>query len=611
MSLRLCGLFALFAAVLATAPSASADSRPFESILPGVEIVQPATDMSAEPAAAFAREPQQPSTAGQDAMSAVFYRAMALIISGKHGEAATRLRELRISGLERGIRNLPHFAMELLSRAQTMAKEKKYEEAQFLLTHALELAPEDPRVWFGASSLFDLTGYVTAVRNWMRGASLITRSPVLAGGVAAGILLVVLFATTIGLLVVSVLNVTRAAEPLFDRVARFFSYRYRAIGAALTLLGLLILPISAGLLPALAVWTVLVAGAVRGMRTFAVLSGLLMIMWGLALPTIVTVLLAVRSSVPLEIERIQTSSASPTARPVLEQALTIRPGDPLLLFTLGNIAWTENRITDAYKLYEAARERAAADQGVRNAVDVSYGAALLRLGRNDDAAQVLSGIESRGAVSYELYNNLSLVALASLDTGAAESYAMKALALRPRSAAVSSGVGQPAAPQPLITQAPAGSLVAVLFWHPGAMGDRERARRIASAAHSMLFRGSPELLVGLGVLTLLTAALVGRRRAAIVMAAPPPPARSRIWSLFPGGRLVMAGRPAAGLFVLVGVLSLASLALEGPITVPSASYLPVPDQLPLLVAAAVLFVAGTLWPLGWMDDGDMSANGGV
>ena len=534
---------------------------------------------------------------------AQFYAAVEKLDQGDFGAAAKGLEGLKARAALANYQNLTELSFQLVARAERAKIAGKDEEASFLARWAESLSPTDARIQLALAKFpaaFEGRGFFSRAIGAMK---LLPSHPYLSSALLCTLLLVVLVAGTLGMLLVSVIQLLRHGDSIVEGLGKLFPYAWRGFGAIGLMLVLLTVPLAGGLLCALACWGLLLTRYVTACRRFSLNAGILILTWGLAIPVLAAARLTLGSDLLRAMEEIHNDAYVPRAEMVLHDPIRAGGREPVVSFLLGVSRYREGDLKGAQTNFTQAVE-ASSGGALRRAAQVNLGAAMLALGDVKGGRDALVRAEEEGVTSFELYYNLSQAQLLLLDTEAARRYSQLALAAdRERLARLEQSTGENQAHRPLLSHAPTSTLLPQLLRTTlvGAAPAAELQRsdsRTARLVGLLLIAGKTETIVLLGLLSIALGWYVthrakhaaGEREPRVVQEGAP----SLVWYLLPGGGFVAAERPMIGATVLTAVIACVLLAFGSPVRplpgIPPASA----SVTALLCGAATIFLFGAI-----------------
>lgn len=566
------------------------------AVLPGVVAAAPAKESVSQVKAVE----MQPVT-----LIAQFYAAIAKLEKGDFGAAASELDALKARAAGVSYSNLTELSFQLIARAERAKLDGKDEEAAFLARWAESLSPTDARIQLALAKFpaaFDGREFLSRAFAALQ---LLPSHPYLGAALVCTLLLVVLVAATLGMLLVSIIQLLRHGDSIVEGLGKLFPYAWRGFGAIGLLLVLLAAPLAGGLLFAIACWGLVLTRYVPACRRFSLNAGVLILTWGLAIPVIGAARLTLGSDLLRAMEEIHNDAYVPRAETVLREPIRGGRSEPVVSFLLGVSRYREGDLAGAHTNFTQAVEASSAG-ALRRAAQVNLGATMIRLGDVKGGRDALVRAEEEGVASFELYYNLSQAQLLLLDTEAARRYSQLALAAdreRLNQLEQSAAAGTSQVHPPLLAHAPTSTLLPQLLRTTlvGAAPAAELQRRDSRTARLvglLLVAGKTETIVLLGLLSIAfgwfvthrSRHAVGEREPVVEQEGTP----SLVWYVLPGGGFVAAERPMLGATVLTAVIACVLLAFGSPVR-PLPGIPPATASVPvLLCGAATIFLLGAL-----------------
>ena len=355
-----------------------------------------------------------------------FYKALKDIHAGDYAQAGESLVGIRKLAKEFGYSNMSEYSVELVAVAQQFVDDGKLEGAAFLLNHAISLSPNHPRVNLSVASFYQLIGFRNAVAHVVTAVSNVFDYPIMFWTLILNVMLLTLVAMSLSLITVCVIQLLRGGDVLLERIMRFFPRSSRGYFGPLVWAALLITPLFLGILPALAVWAVMLSYVKKNCRWVAALAGLIIISWGAGIPFIMKVGLNTEHAINRVLEEVHNANYVPSGEKFLMAQLEQNPEDPEVLFAVAQTLHRRDLSFEAQGLYQKVTEVVSEKSPLHAMSVLNLGAINYVDGRLVDAKELFELLERRRAESFELYYNLALVHLALLDTVKHREYYNKA-----------------------------------------------------------------------------------------------------------------------------------------------------------------------------------------
>ena len=535
----------MFSLLLSTSEWASSEPRSAEFVGP----VQPANEPT----------PTVIHPGPSAVIETSFYKALNFIYAGQFSSASDKFSELRTFAAAQGYENLPPYSFSLIQAAKRENIDR--EQQGFLLRWSKELSPRDARVALALSGYPEIIGFSAAFGSWMNFVKYSFRQPILGATVAANILLIGLAALTLAAVVVCLVQILGNAERIFDELGYRLPPVNRGITTPALFAAILILPIFGGLLFALAAWSMLLSASILACRRLALMTSLLIVSWGLAIPVLAIV--GENSNAPLirTYEALSGNSYLPGAVDAFA-----KPGgageSPLAHLAYAQALTYEDKLDAAAQGFE----RAAANlSGVRDAALLNLAVVNYRQQKVQDARNLLEKLEREDKGSFELFYNLALIHLSQLNMAEHRKYyELTRESDSKRLLRVEADQG--AHPTLLMSGAPKSELILQLFKvESGAgIGAAAKINSKQNALASALVHGFGAAgIVYLGFAMMIYCGLrrgaprVARVRAGDGAQTCTLDSKLLIWSLIPGGALFAGSSPCYGMLLLAAFLGCA------------------------------------------------------
>ncbi len=359
---------------------------------------------------------------GKPSFHKLFYSGVRNIYNNKFVEASTYFKELhRLARLD-GYKNLSMYSFQLLEIAKRQLNKENRAEARYLAREAIELSPEDARVYFAAATLgANIDG--TSIFDYIRSGMLfMVRQPTILVTVGLNTLLVGLVAVTLSYLIVAVVQLATNYRRIFYSIAKILPRSFAGTLGPIFLLVLLAAPLYGGILTCIACWSVLLAVSLRPTRWLPLLAGVLILSWALSVRVISVASQNVHTPLNKALENAAALNYVPRDKTIIEDALEQNPLDPLLEFSYGTILLHEGNITFAKTYYEQALKHAYRNRYLRALSNANLGVIAYKLKDFPSALQHFTQAEADGVKGFELYRNMSLTYLAQADVANHRSY---------------------------------------------------------------------------------------------------------------------------------------------------------------------------------------------
>lgn len=478
------------------------------------------------------------------ALETSYYQAVNLIYEGQFGVASNKFEELKSAAAGLGIENMPEFSFALLERTETMLESGDREKASFLLRRAEQLSPTDARVVFAVALFSELNGMSASTKMLFRAALLALGQPVVLGTVIANGLLLMLCAVTLACLLVTLVQITKHAEGVFDTVYRWLPQASRGVLGPPTVLALLVLPALGGVLFALSVWSIVLARSVKHCRGVAFMTAVLCMVWGLAIPLINTLGRNATAELSWNLDALHNHGYSPAALETVSHALQDSPKDPLLRFASAELLQLDGRLQEARAIYESLLREAPA---VGSQARFQLGVLAFQEQSFAAAREAFEKLEKDGIFPFETAYNLALAHMSELNTEGHRKY-YELAAEEDRSRAVRLEAETKTNPSPVLVGPPASLFPSFLLTaRDGGAAALVTENRLAA---SMLRGARPIFLIAVGVAVFLIV-LLGPKSVAVRKRAGEPGVVTRwLWRALPGGSQFADTAPARGGFLL-------------------------------------------------------------
>ena len=505
-----------------------------------------------------------------------FYRALALARSGNFDSAQSNLNEIKQIALEQGYSNLSEYSTELVRAAQTASASGNRDIATMLLEYASELSPTHPRVQLLVASFWDLLGPDDALSHVNAAFSNMWSYPIFRWTLTLNVMILGLLGMTLALSITCVVQILRNGEQIALELGRRFPRHLRGLMGPVTLATAILAPIYLGVLGMLAVWSLALSVSSRGCRSLSWVTGLLLIVWGVAVPFIVEMGESTGDHLNGIFEEVHAGNYVPAEEDFLLDQLSKNPDDPYVLFAVAQSLHRKGLTFEAQGVYQKVTEVVKENTPLHFASLLNLGVINLQDGRLKDARDLFELLERRKYKSFELFYNLALIHLALLDTAKHRMY--YELAKSDDKARLDRLViGGLEEAQPLVGAPPASIYTNRLFSSVKSASpdrkQRDRARVESICAATMRY-GSPTLFVLLGVAMVLAGGYLSftwsrpqrkRPTMSFELAAPSEGTVSRLWSLIPAGMFLAGERPVVGSMVVALFLMLTFSALDAPV----------------------------------------------
>ena len=504
-----------------------------------------------------------------DSLQKIFYQAVNQIYERKLGAASQTLESLKNFAKGQGYVNLPDFSFELLNRAIAAREAGNIQEVSYFVHHSILLSPEDPRVNLAAASFYKVLGVGKALGYFLKSIRSLSANPVVYYTVKANLWIVALIAITLALFITNVVQMIRNGELVY----RFFKERLprsaSCILGALALSAVMIVPLFAGILTMLVVWSLMLAICVKSCRWFAFVCGAVIALWGWAIPEISTIGFNVEQRINQVVQEINNRSFTPQGEDYIVRALERSPNNPLLLFALAELYQLKGLDNEAKKRFEEVVAKGGNNEPLKVAAHINVATIEYQNKNLKVAESMFEDIESRGYGSFELYYNLALTKLALLDTDSHRTYFARAQEIDAvRAEEIENAQGEKR--NALMVPVPPEFYNEIIFQDIEGDEEQKTAEYIArrdGLAGALMKSATPARLSLIGLLLMFLSGLVFRshaRRGAIDPSLPEG-VSSVLWLIVPAGHYVAGKRPVLGSLMLSVILALIVVALEAPI----------------------------------------------
>jgi len=504
-----------------------------------------------------------------ESLQKTFYQAVNQIYEGKLGAASQTLEGLKNFAQDQGYINLPDFSFELLNRAIQANEAGRLQEVSYYVHHSILLSPEDPRVNLAAASFYNALGFGKAFQYLLKSIGSLSANPIVYYTVKVNAWIVSLVAITLALFITSVVQIIRNGDSLY----RYFKSRaprgYSCIFAAALLAVVMIAPLFAGILTMLAVWSIVLAMSVKSCRWFALVCGLVLVLWGRAIPQISTIGFNVQQRINQVVQEINNRSFTPQGEDFIVRALEYNPNDPLLLFALAELYQLKGLDFEAKQRYEEVVKKAGENEPLKVAAHMNLATIEYQNGNLKVAESMLADIEGRGYGSFELYYNLALTKLALLNTVAHRVYFAKAQEIDQYRAEIIE-TSQGSRRNALMVPVPREFYSKIIFQD---VEDSDAAHaadyvvRRAKLAGTLMWGATPSRISVIGIICMFIAGILfksnSRKRRSYALVEERE--SSSLWLIVPAGSFIAGRRPALGSCILAVFLALVVIALEAPI----------------------------------------------
>ena len=578
--------------LVATEPSAHAEtSEKLEAVV--------AEDLQTAPLAVVTLDKATPDQIS-NLVTQKFYRAISQVYQSNFAAAAIEFSAIRDFGEKREFANFPEFSHELIRSAEVAGTKGKAATIQFFLAQAAELSPTHPRIQFELSHQYKYIGLTKALGH----ISTALRYSVDYPGVMFSILIQVFFFSligiTLGLLIAVLIQLVRNSEMILARIARPFPRPYRNIFALLLFPILLVFPLKAGLLGAMACWAVLLTIFKAECKYLGVACGVLFIAWGIGLPVIQQFSASLGDPQMHALEELNNASFAPNSESLMFDTMLPTAHEPIVKLIAAQSLYRLGDEEAAVGIYENLYQMAGAERDVLRVAALNLAALRYKNRRLHEAVTILSALENAGEESFELFYDLHLVHLALLDTAKRREYFNRA---RDYDSFKTNNLVLNAADEAtILTQSAASSTL---------------YRRLINQLQGLRLAVSPEasrivavmlpqaniqklVLIGLGLLissALLSLRWTARRRRKTICFTRLIQAHSDAlyWRLMPAGSQLVGDKPLQGGIVIGLILASLFAALNAP--VPGFALLGESGgvSIGLLVFFVLLFLSGLLY----------------
>jgi len=504
-----------------------------------------------------------PDSKSDNKLEHEFFEAVSLLGDNEFSKASENFSRLKIQAAEQGFENLSSFSLTLLERTEVLLSSHEREKAGFVLRWARDLSPGDARVLLGVARFSELLSFGERLSVGLTGFWLSLFSPVIATTLSVNCMLIGLTSLTLALLFVSVLQLAKRGDLLFQVVGKYLSLNSRGAFGPLAVLAVLLLPAFLGVLFALVCWTLLLAKIFAPGKRLAVCAGLLSLMWGLALPVLNVSLGNSSSKLAWILEAQRIRSFVPHSSEFLLDSAK-RNTDTIVKFGLAQSLFQEGHREEAKTLYTQLLGQVSSESSYGRVLRFHLASVALAEQQFAQARSEYEKLEEELSKSFELNYNLSLARLGELDTEGHRKYYELARDIdSTRLARLETDAKE--RPFPLLVSPPATEFLPFLLklhaLKDQRSGDKPfgKAGRVASA---LVIGASPAFLVVLGVCVFVCAWII---RPMFPNLGTELSANQNSWRFIPGGAFFAECAPMTGAVILALFLGLLLAATETPI----------------------------------------------
>lgn len=321
--------------------------------------------------------------------------------AGKLGAFSELVDPLKEGRSQNGHSNLSSLSLLLLEMGEKNCAGSK-EICSFLVKHALDLSPSDPNISFEAAWL--TSSVVERFKLLGRTLSNLSNSPILRTR-----------AITLGALVIlSLFTVIFGTHCLVSISAIKYTGFFKSSFGALIFPLLCFVGLPFGILPTLLCWSLLAAMSKKE-RRFLVIFFAISLAWVLLLPICETVFKNLRRGLEQDLE-IALSRISSPYFPNIEES-----SDLFVQLSMGTAEFEAKDYKKARERFEVVA-KISPDHRVRRVAHARLGAVQLALREFDAAETSLRQAMADGGESFEILQNLALVAAGKLDLDTQRAY---------------------------------------------------------------------------------------------------------------------------------------------------------------------------------------------
>lgn len=495
-------------------------------------------------------------------LHSLFYGALRQLYAPKKdlGESFQKLIQARD---QEGYNNLPRYSETLFEHAKQAFDKGESDTAKQIISIALKLSPTDARVRSHAASLYQITGWGEAISNMIYSISLAIKYPSLVFSVILNLLVLSLIAGTSALLLVIILQISKNSETLLRLFQEKCAAHIGILGSAIAFCGLIVFPLAFGVLAIIVVGSAILSLSIRHCRSLAALVGVLTLVWGCSLIIVSTCGSNIREGIIRAVEDSAEQSYSPEDAVVISTAVKQEPSSALRLFAAARQVEKRHDDKRASKYYQVALKNST-DRSLAIAANNNLGVIAFRSGKFSEAREFFLAAEEEGGKSYELFSNLMRVSSSLLDPESQRSYFEKLRTYFPESAAAAQ---QSATGEAISMQIPVWLLYREVL-RPSESSRGLRVTRTNALANSLLWHGTPGILIGVGVIYSLIGLSIWARWGKLRLSNVSDwdvEGLSTIWAVLPFGFLAAGKRPVAGTIGIAGIFAAIMLALDQPV----------------------------------------------
>jgi tetratricopeptide (TPR) repeat protein len=502
-----------------------------------------------------------------------YYSALGAVNRGDYSEAANQFELLLADAKELAIESLPIYSEQLLHLAQSVEGEREVHEIRFLVNHAVELSPEDPRTLFGAIRFRLAIGNDQAWEYFGRGLAAAWDYPSVILGVGRNVVFTFLVALTLSLFLVCIIQLVSHRLSLLRGLGLMFPLKWRGLLSGPLFLLCLFVPLVGGPVIAAALWALLLGRYVKDCAGLGLLAGVLLLCW---VPTVVLVERidsTANSAITRVVESAEKGGHVASTPGVVKLALARHGADVRLLFAAGVWAMRQKDYEQAGKFFQFVLDREDERSGYALASKNNLALAKFLTKEFAQSKKLLSEVMDASSPSVDQLFLMARLQIAMMDADKHREFFAQANELDP------ARVSELEADQEVLGDV----LVQSLPWEL-------RYRRLLSPVFGNI-SGEPfmeESTEGRALLRVVTnssdpisAGVVGLLVLLLGLAVYFRPARVRatearllqcelgvpsmIWILMPGGYFIRGKYVVAGVFVIAVIICLVVFAFNAPV----------------------------------------------
>ncbi len=506
-------------------------------------------------------------------LEAKFYAGLNSVSDKQFEKATAHFKELGEEAHKAGYLNLPQFSIELIEKARQEARSGRRAQAEYFISQAVGLSPEDAQVHLIAASFHGILPGSSTLGYLLTGISLLSRSPSTTVPFLLNFLILGLMGTTLGLLVLCVVQIACYGEAILVGMSRIVPLPLRGLAGPVSFLVLLFIPPLFGIFAALACWTLVLGRFVRHCRALPLVCGILVVAWGAMLPLIDSLSARVQSRAILAFERINNAGFSSGDRDEIIRAFNAHPSNPFLLFAFGHVLKGEGRLDEAERVYLRTLNLTTSGSYLNRAALVNLAAVKHLQGQDGEAKEILVKAETQGEQGFELLYNMAQVNLNLLEMEGYRKYYNRLKDLDGERLSIIESKLAPlgeTVKYALLAPVSSGAVYGNILAGDGLLGlskplGYEKSDRLA---RQMLAGGSCLKLIILGVVVLMLALFAAKNRyeaAALERFVSTSSKPSFVWLFMPAGMYLAGRQPLRGLILLSILIGLVSAGLGKPI----------------------------------------------